>query len=102
MRHIVTMMIVISLLYGCSTPPKKEIVVDQIPTLHPSLPEPVVPRKVKFEVVSEGDQSYVRMDLNNYKRLGIYMEDMLRYIRNTNGVVCHYRHDLNEDFCKER
>lgn len=102
MRHIATMMLLTtSILVGC-TVAKHEIVIDKPEVFHPSFPSPVKPRKVDFEVVYVDEKTMIRMNMDNYKKLSIYLEDILRYIKNINGVACHYRHDLNEDFCKER
>lgn len=102
MKRIMKLMFLATVisLYGCSTHvPVSET--EKPFTMHPTMPKPVTPRNVKFEVVAvEDEKPYVRMNMADYQKLGVYMEDVLRYVRNINGVVCFYRHDLNENFCK--
>jgi hypothetical protein len=82
------------LLVGCtSTPP----VVKEKPIYHPPLPTPYQVCQVKWSVYEIEDAPVVGLSYNDNVELDICLKDLLRYIKQVNNVLCHYRQDCDKD-----
>lgn len=100
MKLIQTLLISV-ILIGCTTT-TTVVEVDKPLVAHPSLPTPVKPRVVNMKAMNYEGVPLVIMSVKDSQNLRVFNEDMLRYIKNINSIVCGYRRELNEDFCKER
>lgn len=88
------------IMIGCSTPIIVEV--DKPHIAHPTLPLPVKPIVVEQSGAMIDGKAYVIMDVRNNQKVMVYMEDVLRYIKNINRLVCSYREELNEPFCDDK
>lgn len=75
------------------TPPQKTII-------HPSWPTPVSPYKFDWMVVVDEDKPIVGLEYNQSVDFRLFMEDMKRYIKEQNQIICYYRPELKESRCK--
>ncbi|MNO96577.1 hypothetical protein D3C76_882530 [compost metagenome] len=79
-------------MFGCSSTPDPS---------HPALPTPISPYTFHWKVLVQEDHVYVALTYDESLRLKVLMEDMTRYMRDSNAVMCFYRKDLNEYRCQE-
>lgn len=77
---------------GCATEPE--------PLSHPALPAPISPYTFHWKVIPLEDHVYVGLRYDESLRLKVLMEDMTRYMRDSNAVMCFYRKELNEIRCQ--
>lgn len=82
-------------LFGCASEPVPE------PISHPALPTPISPYTFHWKVIPLEDHVYVGLTYDESLRLKVLMEDMTRYMRDSNAVMCFYRKELNEIRCQE-
>lgn len=68
---------------------------------HPALPDPISPYTFHWKVIPLEDHVYVGLTYDESLRLKVLMEDMTRYMRDSNAVMCFYRKELNEFRCQE-
>lgn len=89
-----TIMIACALaMFGCANEP---------PSMsHPALPAPISPYTFHWKVIPLEDHVYVGLTYDESLRLKVLMEDMTRYMRDSNAVMCFYRNELNEFRCQE-
>jgi hypothetical protein len=66
---------------------------------HPALPSPVGKYKLKWKVIPQGDHVYVALTYDESLQLKLMIEDLLRYSRESNSVMCYYRRELAEPRC---
>jgi hypothetical protein len=78
---------------GCTHTPE--------PMSHPTLPTPISPYTFHWKVIPLEDHVYVGLTYDESLRLKVLMEDMTRYMRDSNAVMCFYRKELNEYRCLE-
>lgn len=78
---------------GCASDPE--------PLSHPALPTPISPYTFHWKVITLEDHVYVGLRYDESLRLKVLMEDMTRYMRDSNAVMCFYRKELNEIRCQE-
>jgi hypothetical protein len=74
---------------------------------HPELPNPVQPYTFDFKVITnenkdekiEEGQVYLAIDYNDSLQFRQFLEDMKRYMLESNQLICYYREELQEQFC---
>jgi hypothetical protein len=66
---------------------------------HPEWPTPVMPYKFDWKVITVDDEVYVGLEYNQSVEFRVFMEDIKRYIKESNGMICFYRTDLLEQRC---
>lgn len=88
-------------LAGCSANEVKSTGrgMDQI--IHPDLPRPVDPYRFDWVVIEDQDKPYVALTFDDSLKFRQYLEDILRYIRDSNEVICYYREGQDDDICGE-
>ena len=70
--------------------------------IHPSRPTPIALVNVNWEVVdNNNEQVYYRLDENNFKLLKLFLLETSEYSNKVNSLLCYYRDDLNEVYCKD-
>lgn len=69
--------------------------------IHPELPAPIDPYKFDWRVVvlEDGKTVIVGLDYDDSVDFKIFLEDIKRYINQSNTILCSYRRDLNEPQC---
>lgn len=91
------------LLSGCSLferQPDPEPVKPTTVINHPRLPVPVSTYKVNWKVLPQPDgKVYVALSYDDSLIMRAMMEDLVRYTRDSNSVMCFYRKDLHEPRC---
>lgn len=101
MRNITSMIVlVLMLLSGCASDPIT-VVSDPKRIIHPELPAPIDPYKFDWKVVvlEDGKTVIVGLDYDESVDFKIFLEDIKRYIKQSNTILCSYRRDLNEPQC---
>ena len=99
MRKIMYTLIVALLLTGCAAKPNK------IPTepkriIHPEMPTPVGDYKFDWQVVVIDEKTVViGLEYDQSIDFKIFLEEIKRYIGESNVILCSYRKDLNERGC---
>lgn len=84
-------------LAGCITTPEK---VPSERIIHPEMPAPVQPYRFDWKVVVIDDKTaIVGLGYDDSIEFRIFLEDVKRYIKETNAVLCQYREDLKEPRC---
>lgn len=69
-------------------------------TIHPDWPAPVSPYRFDWVVIVDGEKVLVGLDYNQSLDFRVFLEDMNRYIRESNSIICSYREDLKEKRCQ--
>ena len=70
--------------------------------VHPELPSPILDYNMKWHVHVIGEKVYVALGYNDSIEFRKLLEDMKRYIVESNHLLCYYRKDLKEDICKNK
>ncbi len=90
-------------LFGCSlfqSKPEPEPVKPSVILNHPRLPTPVSTYKVNWKVMPQEDgKVYVGLSYDDSLVMRAMLEDLVRYTRDANSVICFYRKDLHEPRC---
>lgn len=98
-----TMLAAAVLLSGCnlfSRQPDPEPVQATTIINHPRLPVPVSAYKVQWKVIpQENGKVYVALSYDDSLVMRAMLEDLMRYTRDANSVMCFYRKDLAEPRC---
>lgn len=87
-RNIIILLVVL-LIVGCSS--NSTTPLTQIPSLSVPFPKPIQSYHFDWEVLVREDKPYVMLPYDQAIDLRIYMEDILRYIRDSNDVICYYK-----------
>lgn len=69
---------------------------------HPVWPTPVLPYKFDWKVLLEGDKVYVGLEYDQSVEFRVFLEDVKRYMKESNSVICFYREDLKESRCYQQ
>lgn len=96
MKYLLAAVLTIGLLSGCS---QKVPEVHQTPILHPSWPDPIKPWTGKWQVVEVDGRPFVGMPFSESQDFRIWLNDVLRYTKDANSMICYYRTDLKEPKC---
>lgn len=86
----------VMLLYGCSSNAQqapKDLLVD------PSWPRQVKKVDVDWVVLENNDKAYVALSYPDSLLLRVWLEDIKRYIMDSNNMICYYRTHLKEPKC---
>lgn len=99
-KKLIVFLVVILIIGGCSSIKHETYELSVDSNIHPSMPKPVVGFKPKFDVIVIDDVSYVTMSYKDSQDLRVFMNDMFRYIKESNELLCFYRHELKEIRCE--
>lgn len=69
--------------------------------IHPVWPNSVSSYKFNWVVVVDGNNPIVGLEYNQSVEFRLFMEDMKRYIKEQNEMLCYYRDKLKESRCKK-
>lgn len=99
MRKLIYALFTALILTGCAaTPPK--IVTEPKRIIHPELPAPVSDYKFDWQVVVIDDTHVViGLEYDQSIDFKIFLEEIKRYIGESNVILCSYRKDLKEPRC---
>ena len=96
MKRILGLIVITALLAGCnSTAPVKQ----ETPILHPTWPDQIRPWTGKWQVKVIDGQAWVGMPFEESQNFRGWLNDVMRYVKDANGTICYYRHDLKEPKC---
>lgn len=95
-KNVLYAFIFCAILSGCQT---NVVEAPKPSTIHPELPAPVGKYNVKWKVIPQDDHVYVGLTYDDSLQLKLMIEDLLRYIRESNTALCSYRRDLQEPRC---
>ncbi|AHY25471.1 hypothetical protein PS2_232 [Serratia phage PS2] len=84
------------LLAGCAAPQ------EPVHRLDPSWPDPIESYKAEWKVIVIDGQPFVGMPYNESQELRIWLDDVKRYIKDANGMICYYRSTLKEPRCENQ
>lgn len=84
------------LLVGCTQPLPQATKVEK---MHPSWPDPIKSYEGKWEVKVIDGKAWVGMPFEDSQKYRSWMDDIHRYIQDSNGVICYYRSELKEPKC---
>lgn len=68
--------------------------------VHPAYPSPVQPYTFNWVVVPLEKEVIVGLEYNQSLEFRLFLEDMKRYIREQNEMLCFYRHEIEDPRCK--
>lgn len=83
-------------LCSCAT---KEKVVQSETLIHPTWPTPINPYTFNWKVIPVDDKVYVGLEYAESLEFRIFLEDVKRYVKESNSMICFYREDLKEKRC---
>lgn len=84
------------LLTGCASKPV------QTPVYHPPLPAPIEVPNIALKVVRVDNKPMVAVSWEDSQKLGVFLGDVKRYLKETRVVMCNYRKDLKEERCNAK
>lgn len=88
----------LSFLVGCQTqPPVKSDV-----AIHPDWPHPIQAYAFDWRVVEVDGKIIVGLEYNDNLEFRLLLEDVKRYVKDTNSMICFYRGDLKELKCADK
>jgi len=71
-----------------------------VPPIHQPLPQPVIPITPEMHVKDVGGEPVVEVSWDDYIEFSKYLQDIKRYLAEQKIMICDYRKDLNEEYCK--
>lgn len=84
------------ILSGCST--AKSVVIQQ--KSDPAWPDTIQPYTPdKFKVIQQGNSVFVGMSFDDSQNFRIWLNDVQRYVKDQNSMLCYYRSHLKESRC---
>lgn len=86
-------LISVLLLGACTNVPER-------PLVDPSWPTPIAEYKAEWKVIVVDGKAFVGMPFDESQEFRIWLDDIGRYVKDSNGVICFYREHLNEAKCK--
>jgi len=98
MKKLLMASIFCAMLVGCGHDPVKSPEPQSVIS-HPALPAPVGKYNLHWKVIPQDDHVYVALTYDESLQLKTMIEDLLRYTREANSVMCSYRRDLKETRC---
>lgn len=69
---------------------------------HPTWPTPITTYKFDWKVIQVGDKVYVGLEYDQSVEFRVFLEDVKRYIQDSNNVICFYRESLKEMRCYQQ
>lgn len=92
-------LMIILFVCGCATNQIKPIET----IIHPDLPQPIQPYKFDWKVVVIDEKTViVGLDYDQSLEFRLFLEDLKRYMKESNYVTCFYRKELNEPKCQQK
>lgn len=71
-----------------------------MPPIHQPLPQPVTPINPDLYVKDIEGEPVVQLSWYDYIEMAKFFEDIKRYLAESKVLICDYRKDLKEDYCK--
>lgn len=96
MKLLVAVILSIGLLSGCS---QKSPELPQPTVVHPSWPDQIKPWNGHWTIVEVDGRPFVGMPYSDSQEFRIWLNDVLRYTKDANGMICYYRSELKEPKC---
>lgn len=84
------------LVTGCSQTLPEPTKVEKI---HPSWPDPIKAYDGKWQVKVIDGKAWVGMPFEESQKYRSWMDDISRYVHDSNDVICYYRTELKESKC---
>lgn len=98
MQKIIALLFAAFLLVGCELTPTPKPA--PAATIHPSWPLPVMPYKFDWKVIVLNEtEVYVALEYDQSVEFRVFLEDIKRYIEESNGMICFYRKEIKEPKC---
>ena len=96
MKSKLLVVCLISLLFGCA---QRAPEVSDTKPVHPSWPDKIKPWEGHWEVKVIDSKAWVGMSFEDSQEFRIWLNDVSRYVKDANGMICYYRSDLKEQRC---
>jgi hypothetical protein len=61
-----------------------------------------MPYNFDWKVILQDEKVYVGLEYDQSVEFRVFLEDMRRYIKESNGVICFYRDDVKEPRCYQQ
>ncbi|ARW57648.1 Rz-like spanin [Serratia phage CHI14] len=84
---------------GCSQ--SVPVTPHEIVRVDPSWPDPIKTWQGKWQVKMIDGIAFVGMPYNESQDFRVWLNDVNRYIKDANGVICYYRAPLKEPRCEK-
>lgn len=85
------------LLSACAGTPK------EIPhRIDPSWPDQIQSYKAEWKVIIVDGQPFVGMPFEDSQEFRIWLDDVKRYVKDANSMICYYRNTLKEPRCENQ
>lgn len=97
LKRLFIIILISVFLIGCKTTeqaPNTPAVIN-----HPTWPTPILPYTFQWKVIQVEDEVYVGLEYNQSLEFRVFLEDLKRYIKESNSLICFYREDLKESRC---
>lgn len=99
MYKFIAVILMSLMLYGCNTKPIATVS-EPKRIIHPELPSPVDPYKFDWKVIVIDEKTViVGLDYDQSIDFRIFLDDIKRYMKETNVILCSYRKELKEPQC---
>lgn len=96
MKKLLLAMVCGLALVGCTT--THQTVVQQ--KSDPAWPDPIQPyQENSFKVIEQGGKIWVGMPFEDSQNFRIWLNDIQRYVKDQNSMICYYRSHLKESRC---
>lgn len=82
---------------GCSQAVPEPIEVEK---MHPTWPDQIKAYEGKWQVKVIDGTPWVGMPFDESQKYRSWMDDISRYVQDSNDVICYYRSELQEQKCK--
>lgn len=96
MKRIASAICLSVLLAGCSQALPGPTKVEKI---HPSWPDPIKAYDGKWQVKVIDGKAWVGMPFEESQKYRSWLDDVGRYVHDSNDVICYYRSELKEPKC---
>lgn len=100
MRTVIILCMVV-LLSACGSYPTQPQSTEST-IIHPELPQPVAPYQFDWNIIEHEDKPYVALTFDDSLVFRQYLEDILRYIRESNDLLCYYREGNGDPICTNK
>lgn len=84
-------------LVGCTQAPPQ--VHEQV-RVDPNWPDSIKAWDLKWQVKVIDGKSWVGMPYEDSQEMRVWLNDVFRYIQDSNSMICYYRIELHEPKCK--
>ncbi|BBC78291.1 Rz-like spanin [Escherichia phage EcS1] len=85
-------------LVGCSQSVPE---LQPVQRVDPSWPDPIKPWTGQWQVKVIDGVAFVGMPYNESQEFRVWLNDVNRYVKDANGVICYYRAPLKEVKCEK-